>query len=324
MKKIHFLLLVLFTIHTTANSQSWIQKGSTWHYDFWNLGTVGFYKLNYDKDTVIQGHNCQIITDSIYLFYYYQNNNVIYANTTATQNEYTYNSGDSVFYYNDSTFYLLYDFGANIGDSWLISNDTALGCQQTILQVTDTGHIIINNQNLRWINVESNNGGGYYMKGKVIESIGFTELDSNTTSINTTLFPRPVICDSTVSVEYDFLNFKCFSDSNGIIYNPSGEDCEYYWTHLAVNNIIPPKINIKLFPNPTNNGSITISLNKKFKTKLTINFYSLNGQKIKTVEISNDVTSKTIDICKLNSGLYFYKVFTNNTELGSGKLIVTE
>jgi hypothetical protein len=321
MKKILLTLITIITIPLMVNSQKWIQKGSTWHYDYWNIGTVGFYKLNYDKDTIIGGQNCQKITDSVYVFYYAPNQPVLFGGKVKLTTEYTYNNGDSVFYLHDSTFYLLYNFGAHIGDSWIISNDTSGGCLQSVITVTDTGHININNEYLRWIYVESNIGGKYFMKGKVIESIGFIE--SNSLSINSTLFPREVACDSNVAIEYDMLNFKCFSDSNGVIYNPSGEDCEYYLTHLAINKTESKKIAINIFPNPAKDV-LNVNFSNSFTNNVNINIYSLSGLLIKTIEIPAGITSKSIDIHQFSSGMYFYNISANSNILNSGKFIIVE
>lgn len=319
MKIFRLLFLVLIILPLLANSQTWIQKGSIWHYDYWNLGEVGFYKLNYDRDTMIEGHNCQIITDTIYKFYGSPNNTVIYAGKSSNNLEYTYNKGDSIFFYRDSTFYLLYDFGANIGDSWLISNDTTLGCQPTTLLVTDTGHISVNNKNLRWIYIESNAEAKYFMSGKVIETIGFFQ--SNTQSMNTTLFPREVVCDSMVPVEYDFLNFKCYNDSSGLVYNPSGEDCEYYWVHQSINNAKNLNSSIKIFPNPTSNNA-----NFRFSSPITeacyLYLYSSTGKQLVVNEIQKGITSLKVDLSNFNSGIYYYKIVSVSEVIGNGKILI--
>lgn len=304
-----------------ANSQSWIQKGSMWHYDYWNLGPVGFYKLNYDRDTIIDGHNCQIITDTVYTFYTTQNNTVLFASKSSRDTEYTYNQGDSVFHYRDSTFYLLYNFGAKIGDSWLISNYTTWGCQPTTLLVTDTGHISINNKNLRWIYVESNAGGKYWMSGKVIETIGFFQ--SNNQSINTTIFPREVICDSTIAVEYDFLNFKCYSDSTGLVYNPSGEDCEYYWIHQSINNTESSDFTINVYPNPTS-SSTSFNFSSPLTENCNLYLYSSTGKQLVVNEIKKGTTNLDIDLSNMSSGIYYYKIVSEAEVIGSGKFIKVE
>lgn len=315
------LLLALIVFPLLANSQTWIQKGSMWHYDYWNLGSVGFYKLNYDRDTLIEGHKCQIITDTVYIFYGFQNNIVIFAGKSRNNLEYTYNQGDSVFFYRDSTFYLLYNFGANIGDSWLISNDTTWGCMPTSLLVTDTGHISINNKNLRWIYVESNMGGKYYMRGKVIETIGFYQ--SNSFDMNTTIFPREVACDSNIIAEYDYLNFKCFSDSSGLIYNPSAEDCEYYWVHQSINNAEDLNFTINVFPNPVRNNT-NIKFSDPIPEPCNLFLYSATGNQILKKEIQKGASELKLDLNSLNSGIYFFNITTESKVLGNGKLLKIE
>lgn len=321
MKKFIFLFTATIIIPLLASSQSWITKGSVWHYDYWNIGELGFYKLNYNRDTIIEGHNCQIISDTVYKFYGFPNNTVVFINKSRTNNNYTYNREDSVFFYNDSTFWLLYDFSANIGDSWQISNDTTWGCQPTTLLVTDTGHIILNNKNLRWIYVKSNVGGKYYMTGKVIENIGF--IQSDTYSLNTTLFPREVLCDSNIIAEFDVLNFKCYSDSNGIVYNPSGEDCEYYLIHSSINNSEPLDITINIFPNPAEN-SATFSFSSPISELCDLHIYSSTGKQILENKIQKGATTINIDLQDFSSGIYYYKVVDGFKVIGNGKFLKIE
>ncbi len=314
MKKLLFLFVLLPFL---ASSQTWIPTGSIWHYDYWNIGEVGFNKIEYTGDTLIGGHSCQIIVDTQFVFYQIPNGTAILSSKNKFPTNYTYNNSDSVFYYRDNNFWLLYNFAANVGDSWLLSDDTTGGCAETYITVTGIGNKTINGSNKRWIDIETNIGGKYYFKGKAIEGMG---LFDNSTSLHiNSMFPQEVSCDSNIVVEYNNYTFKCFSIDTNLIYNPSGEDCEYLLIHQGFENIVANSINIKVYPNPTND-IITFSLNKTTNHNTEILIYNPIGKLIIKGRIDKNKTSKSINIQNLHNGLYFYKV-ENSSNSVSGKFI---
>ena len=75
---------------------------------------------------------------------------------------------------------------------------------------------------------------------------------------------------------------------------------------------------LKIYPNPSN-GVYNLQTNE-MNTAKSISIYSILGQKIYDTVISSNET--TIDISNQPKGVYLYKVFGENGETKSGKLIV--
>ena len=73
---------------------------------------------------------------------------------------------------------------------------------------------------------------------------------------------------------------------------------------------------ILVYPNPSSNY-----LNFDFNTtnEYSILLYDVNGKQVKNIEGLQSKAS--VNISNLNNGLYFYKVYANNTTVKSGKFI---
>ena len=74
---------------------------------------------------------------------------------------------------------------------------------------------------------------------------------------------------------------------------------------------------VKLYPNPTDNR-LTIEFDNKIET-VQIIIYNLLGKEVINKSIYNQTS--TIDLIKLKSGIYFYKISGNSIETISGKII---
>jgi hypothetical protein len=78
------------------------------------------------------------------------------------------------------------------------------------------------------------------------------------------------------------------------------------------------KISIAIYPNPSN-GIFTLQTNEMNSAK-SICIYTILGQKIYDAIISSNET--TVDISNQPKGVYLYKVFGENGETKSGKLVI--
>ncbi len=312
MKKI---LLVLLLLPLLASSQNWIEKGTVWHYDQ-VLNGIGFHKFMYIEDTLIDGHLCQKIIDSNYTFYEQPNGVVLYGGVTDFPTHYTYNNDDSVFCYRDSSFYLLYNFGAHIGDSWVISTDTIGGCDTSVVTVADTGSMVINNEIRRWIDVTTNSGASFILFGRMIEGVGnIGGFDINP------LFAIDVPCDTNITICFNYYNFKCFSRNDTLIYNPSGQDCEYYLTHSAIAELNSKK-QIRLYPNPARNEISFVYGSENMMDVEKLYIYNSIGQLIKQHSFEKNKQMFQLNISDLKSGIYYYHIFgVDNSKKYSGKFV---
>ena len=110
------LLLVILTVSMTSTSQVWVEQNANWHYDYWNIGYAGFYEMEYVQDTMVGGVLCQQLETTSYQFGYNQTMTLNLINTFSFPTQFTYVSGDTVFYWNENQFFTYLNFGSNIGD----------------------------------------------------------------------------------------------------------------------------------------------------------------------------------------------------------------
>jgi len=209
--------LALFSTFIVTGLMSYSQAGpfgtnAEWNYRVDRISEGGYAKYQYANDTIINGQNCQTIK-----FYHYGGNLTL----PQTGNYYTYGKNDTVYWYNGTKFHMLYDFSANIGDSWVISidEDTNTCTNDTsLVTVSDAGTIAYNGQNLRWIALETAGDDWrtkYFLNGKALEGVGMITESSN--NYQSSLFPREGValhnnCDSNLIVEYERHTFHCFSN----------------------------------------------------------------------------------------------------------------
>lgn len=297
MKKINLILfLTLFSFNSFG--QVWIDSGAVWHYDYWNIGCGGFNKFEYVKDTLVQNHNCQMIVCESYSFTYNQYGDIVLQYHAYYPTQFTYVSGDTVFYLNNGEFFILYNFGASIGDKWVISTTNPWGvCDDTsLIEVVDTGKITINSINYRYIKIQPTSNSPIGLYGTYVERFG--NIDSSFAPFQN-LFPGGFQCDSmTSSVEWDYTKLKCFKDNSFTLYNPSGQDCEYYLTYLGI-----PETNrheLICYPNPTNG---ILNINNTFNGDRLVEIYNYQGCLLRKFKLKSNLNS--IDISDLKNGIYF-------------------
>ena len=292
------LLLVCFTL-SPVFGQTWISSNATWHYNFEELsGTSvqGFYKYYYDHDTLLAGKNCQVIEGKIYEFYTWPT--VQFLDSTELLPRYTYVSNDTVFYWNNDQFFVLYDFSAEIGDTWIISTTGSGSCEDTSrVEVVDKSTITLNGQLYRTITLEPVDSSSYGLTGTFCEKFGLMSSD-----LPWHLFPRIMFCDGTI-VEWYYNSFKCYEDDDFSLYNPSGTDCEYLLTHLAIEEDQSQNF-LTLYPNPA-----TEMLRVDSPENGTLEIMTLSGKKVLSTEIT---VSENVNLAHLESGTYVAHLTTNS------------
>lgn len=288
-------ILVFITFYITSSSQSnWCQPGAYWEYSIsGQLHATAL--LKYSGDTIIENKNCQILQNKWRLIFtgpFGQNPGPEYIKS----NSYFHYSGDTLFYYFNGTFNMLFDLGASVGDSWEVINysqfDSIYVCDSEVITVDSIGIEIFNGQPYRWIKIHSDTSD---FGGKVFEHVGF--IDRN-------FFPDHGACNSQ---EEPYYYLGCFSDSlfgklspsnfNSYIYSsiPSF-NCGFYTLNVPENIDINPPL---LFPNPATN-KLTYEFNNLVATNYMI--FSIDGREIQSGMISN---AKGEIPLNLPTGVYF-------------------
>lgn len=274
-----------------AKSQVWGDFGSTWHYSYWNIGEGGFIKIQFSGDTVIQNRNCQKLEVLRYRFFSIPNVGMIFAGAMPLNPEFTSVSEDTVFYLVNNNFRILYNFNAQVGDSWDLGVDTNdnFMCSKSIVVVDSIGTMLINNKTFRWLYLRSIDSSSVVLNGRVIEGIG---------SIKDYLFPVIHNCNPAICPEIDNMHFLCYESQSIGLYNPVNTICEPY---LGIENIEFKEI--KIYPNP----AIDFLQIENIADKTIIFIYSMDGKLQKSITLSENGILK---INELAEGIYIIKLQT--------------
>ncbi|PIQ34188.1 MAG: hypothetical protein COW63_04200 [Bacteroidetes bacterium CG18_big_fil_WC_8_21_14_2_50_41_14] len=215
---------IFILLNISLYSQTWIDYNAKWTFDYWNVGEWGTYTFTYTNDTILLGNECEAI-ETIKYRYWEDQNGDIHSSIIPGETHYTYSSGDSVFHFYEGSFYLLYDFSASIGDKWVIAVNENFPCEDTaIVQVTQTGTISINNQELRTITLTTISSSAIGLTGTCVEKFG----NEPNLNLDNSLGPFPGYqnCPEAV-IEYDMLTFRCYVDDTFETYNPTETTCDY-------------------------------------------------------------------------------------------------
>lgn len=326
MKKVLFIMLVIL-FNSNAIGQVWIDSGAVWHYDYQALGYWGFNRYTYVNDTIINGHTCQKITGEIYGFSYDQYHNIVLSNHNTLKTHFTYASGDTVFYWHHGEFFVLYNFGATIGDKWIIATNHPqvlwdCGNDTSRVEVVDTGRMTLNSVNYRYIKLQPTANSPLGLKGTYVERFGNIDTSfyiNNTYMPFQYLFPDIFQCDSlTGMVDWTFIKFKCYQDSSFSLYNPSGQDCEYYFTHLGISETQKVKL-LNFSPNPFTH-STQITLPQTYR-HVMLEVYNVQGKLMAQYQYA-DCDKIQLMRNQLGSGLYFLKLTPDDGAVITGKVIV--
>jgi hypothetical protein len=309
--KIRLILISLF-ISTIASAQVWIDTGAVWRYNIHVVPFTGIQQFEYTQNVMKGGQMCQEITSEMTLWGSNQfGQQYVHSNYTLTSN-YTYSSGDTVFYWSesDSQFFTLYSFAANIGDQWQIGGVeswTGVVCHDSsYVEVIDTGSIFINFLTLRTITLRPTDSSSLGLWGTYAERIGFLGDGSYDYG---SLFPYQKGCDSGTPYEYPGMWLNCFEDESFSVYNPGVQPCE----HLGIEQFENAE-NFSIFPNPALDQ---ISLNT-IETG-SIEIIDLRGKLVFRQKYS---PQDIIDVSSLNSGLYFVNYQSESGKSYIAKLIV--
>ena len=288
MKKNVQISLFLFSLLTAhLSGQNWFELQSRWTYSYGNFGTSGYVEMTVEKDTVIEGKECQALKLYYYLYHFYEGN----YEREGFKQEYIYEE-DSVtyIYIEEKGFDTLFNIQAQVGESWeLFSHfpdwpiSDALHCE-----VLAKGTSRINEVELPWIYVEYDFGRDFIYRDTVFQRIG-----------NKHSFFLP----------WDWMYAQvdghlggplwCYSDSELGLMDQSPLGCEY----VRVNTEEPlfDESQIKIFPNPA--GEIlTIRderTDRQFHEK-EIEIYSIEGKFLQSLKFSNEAR---ISLDKVENGV---------------------
>jgi hypothetical protein len=283
MKKIIFIIVLALPLGVFA--QEFAPIGAIWHnsQSSWIIPDLITYKtIESLSDTMINGKECKKLIEVERL----------YSDTVNTFIHYMFSENDSVFFFKDNSFHLLYDFGAEAGDTivldyYLTSEGTPL-----LMIIDSTGTIDINGEQRKIQYVRCGDGIFIEFGGPMIEGIGSTYF----------LFPT---YDGTVNGP-----LRCYQDDViGLYINYFYSN--FGWNYEDFNQIITDidesgySNAIIIYPNP--------SLNRIYiKNPNLSSIYRINDIHGILIDQGQLDLSGEINIQGLTKGTYILQLITDN------------
>ena len=253
-------------------------RGTEWYYEIKHVtGDVTYQHLEYAADTAINSRRAKIIVET----------NTMYDKTEWINHEYIYEDGDKIYWWNKETeeFTLLYDFGADVGDEWVID-----GGWYTITVHVDAAHTVTyKSETYRVLSVSDPS---HLFTGDIICGIGHKN----------SFFP-----ETPMAKDYEVDGLRCYWQDGELVLNTGEEDCDaiYNTIHMEVDE--NAEASFTVYPNPTK-GILYVetvhapSLQGQTEYRIT----NLLGQTVKSGNISSD--NQQIDMRDLNQGFYFITI----------------
>lgn len=206
MKKLVLTLAILlaFAFVGMAQQGGFAPQGAEWYFNVSSFmgSPISYYHMEVLGDTIIQGHTCSVITRQ-----YLGGNG---------QEQYVYEDNRKVYWYNQTLgrFTTLYDFDAEVGESWTCEIDSC-AYEVTVTEITSYsgwGHV----QDYRAQRVSYDGELGYYGGGTIIEGIG--EISG--------LFPYPYACMGEIYDGQYPDGLRCYLVDGEMLYHGGDYECD--------------------------------------------------------------------------------------------------
>jgi len=289
------LLLLLCLVHTQNHAQNWSPIGAEWFYSLPSINPIGDY-VSYisQKDTLVGN----VLSKKI-----------IKQNSTGNvlDFEIMYENNDSIFYWFQGNYHLLYDFSIQIGDTTQYefkSYNSQLN--DTILQVkgyaTMVNNVTIGGTTLKKIEVSIIPIAGLinnYIWPPTFtytQQIGYDKGDNYLIykiNLPSTLEHPSLRCYNEIMLSYKTPFWDVVGNNNSCDYITGIDEEEKSAT-------------IKLYPNPSSNHLIIENLGQQ-KNDVTVEIRSVTG-KLELLKNIGLVDKTIINTSKIPAGVYFVTV----------------
>lgn len=298
-----FMIIAQLSIH----AQDWAPVGAKWHYTYIHFFSpdVSYNVVESIGDTTINGQPCRILrSDKGACDIPYDNVN------GGPADFYMYDENGKVYFYNQdlNDFTILYDFNAQVGDTW----STQLPTSQFLIipdpinvQVDSIATISVNGQDLKKLYVQYYYGNNPPGPGNPQSYAIIVERWGDLMSMFWNFVWPFTICDE----EYN-QGFRCYEDPDfGFIqYVDFPCDTTYVISSTAE---LSTELDLSISPNPTS-GELKISLAGTNDQLQNIQVFGLKGQLFENIEFENDNLTNTcfINLEDFPEGIYLVKVRT--------------
>lgn len=284
MKRILVPILLFLTFQQNY-SQDFAPVGAIWHYtqSTINPHLTSFKTIESVSDTTINGIQCRKLIETERNY-----------GVGGINYHYMYSKNDSVFFFKDNNFHLLYDFGANKGDTIVLNYFVTYYGKPLKMIIDSVGTVLVNSQQRKIQHITCGDGIVIEFGRHVIQGIGNTSF----------MFPT---LDNSVNGP-----LRCYHDKNTTLFlNPyypyndwNHQDCEQIITGIEETKI---ENKIAIYPNPAGKYISILNIDRNTEYKILDN----TGKRIKQGRISE---SSKIDIKDFAKGIYFIELRNDNVK----------
>ncbi len=228
----------------------WAPIGATWHYEvrYAFSPVVNCLALEVVKDTIINDITARFIEGKLYQF---EEDTIPATDVYDQGNIILHQKGDSIYYYRENKFELLYDFSLEVGDTMNIVTPAPYNpnyVADTMIQIVidSVEKVVVGNDTLRKqvFHMTSKFDSYYGFSGTFIEKIG---------DLYFLLPVDDLLCDN-----FCPLPLRCYQD-NSLFYKQWEVECDATYLMTSTQNNLPLS-EIRLYPNPVFSGSGQLSI----------------------------------------------------------------
>ena len=256
-----------------------------WYYEIQSEnGSITYQHLEYAADTTINHKDVTIIIRTNTLYDKGEHSEVT--------REYVYEEDNVVYWWNQELeeFTVLYDLGAQEGDSWVIKVGT-----ETITMYVDAVELYEYNGKLfRMMQVSDDED---LFSGIIVCGIGHL----------TSFFPERLM---TRSKGYRVEGMRCYWREDELVFKYGSEDCdamyEKYHHGIEENGSSTGSETLSVYPNPTHGVLVVETQNFASLPTQTYRITNLMGQTVLTGNLTDE--TQQIDVSGLPQGMYFTSV----------------
>ena len=256
--------------------------GSEWYYEILNEdGSITYQHLQYAADTTVNDKEVKIIIRTNTLYDKGEHNIVT--------KEYIYEDFGKVYWWNAALqdFTLLYDLGAQIGDSWVIR----VGEESITMHVDAVEQYEYEGTTYRMLRVSDADN---LFSGEIMSGIGHL----------TSFFPERLM---TRGKDYRVEGIRCYWREGELVFKYGDRDCNevYEEWHNGIEedgSSTGPEI-LTVYPNPTDGILIVETVCTPSLPNETYRITNLMGQTLMTGQITDE--NQQIDVSDLPDGMYF-------------------
>ena len=254
--------------------------GNEWYYEIQNEdGSITYQYMYQAGDTIVQDEPTHILVKINTLY-----DKDLHQDVT---HEYVYERDGKVYWWNKTLeeFTVLYDFGAEEGDSWTIK----VGTESLTMHVDAVEEIEYEGRTYRMLRVSDPED---LFSGNIVCGIGHL----------TSFFPERLM-DNGDGIRVEGL--RCYWIEDELVFKPGDEDCDAIYSEVHGVEEDGPSTGsgtLTVYPNPTN-GILTIHHSSFSIHHSLFRITNFMGQTLLTGQIAAE--NQQIDVSSLPQGMYF-------------------